>query len=554
MTPPDDFSEYYADLLDGSYDCVDRLVLRAYCPPLQTGGGFRCWWRALEGSEDGLDNNHLRRMAGRFSRRLRAWAKSREIPVIYCKPGTRKHEIAEAHLPPDRDFVGMFLILVSKAPAVVYKVNRYKSGNCHLTKNYPFINHYSFHIMDRQWGHVTIIMAGHPPFNALVVLNGHEWVERQLRRRHVHVLKSGNCFTDFANACRVNETADALSADPRAVGRLFSVCQRWIYSACLCFGLSQERQERSRFRYQYSVHQAEYSRNLLFRRGRELDEVFEGFIDRTRQSLDLRKVTTIFGWKYRPQALKNDRRRRRPRFEVTVETLAYNLTVFKVHFGNLTLKVYAKGERVLRIEAIAHNVKALRCGNSLERFPQIVSLLRHMLIRFLNALRCADMAFLDQGLLEELPRPTVRGHRRLAGVDINQARMRAVLQALISLAPDPSGFSISQLASKVRQRSGWSEAEYGSRQAAYDLTKIRGKGLVERVPKRRRYRAVLSRFQAVCALLTIREKVLKPLVASAGDLRRARRGEPKKPAPIDIHYRDLQKRLRKTLHLLGIAA
>jgi hypothetical protein len=28
----DDFSEHYGDLLSGSYDCVDRIVLKAYFP------------------------------------------------------------------------------------------------------------------------------------------------------------------------------------------------------------------------------------------------------------------------------------------------------------------------------------------------------------------------------------------------------------------------------------------------------------------------------------------------------------------------------------------
>jgi hypothetical protein len=34
--------------------------------------------------------------------------------------------------------------------------------------------------------------------------------------------------------------------------------------------------------------------------------------------------------------------------------------VFKVKWGNLTLKIYDKGARVLRIEVVAHNVKDLR--------------------------------------------------------------------------------------------------------------------------------------------------------------------------------------------------
>ena len=37
----DDFSERYGDLLTGSYDCVDRIVLNAYYPMGHAPGGFR---------------------------------------------------------------------------------------------------------------------------------------------------------------------------------------------------------------------------------------------------------------------------------------------------------------------------------------------------------------------------------------------------------------------------------------------------------------------------------------------------------------------------------
>ena len=41
-----------------------------------------------------------------------------------------------------------------------------------------YVNHYSFHIIDPEWGHVTIKMSGHPPFGAQIILNGHEYVAR----------------------------------------------------------------------------------------------------------------------------------------------------------------------------------------------------------------------------------------------------------------------------------------------------------------------------------------------------------------------------------------
>jgi len=88
---PDQLSTLYNDVLEGSYDCVDRVVLNAYFGMGQSGGGLRIWWRALYGSDADLDDNHLMRMAGRFSRRLRAWAKEKNIPVVYSSPGERKH-------------------------------------------------------------------------------------------------------------------------------------------------------------------------------------------------------------------------------------------------------------------------------------------------------------------------------------------------------------------------------------------------------------------------------------------------------------------------------
>ena len=59
-----------------------------------------------------------------------------------------------------------------------------------------------------------------------------------------------------------------------------------------------------------------------------------------------------------------------------VETPAYDLTIFKVHYGKMTLKIYTKGERVLRIEVIVHNTKEYRWGRSLPCFPEIVTRLQ----------------------------------------------------------------------------------------------------------------------------------------------------------------------------------
>jgi hypothetical protein len=95
---PESLSDRYVELLSGSYDCADRIVLNAYFRMGHTAGGFRVWWRALTRSEETLENTHLMRMGGRFSRRLHRYAKAEGIPLVHCQAGERKHELAEEYL------------------------------------------------------------------------------------------------------------------------------------------------------------------------------------------------------------------------------------------------------------------------------------------------------------------------------------------------------------------------------------------------------------------------------------------------------------------------
>jgi hypothetical protein len=103
----DRLSTLYQDLLSGSYDCVDRIVLNAYFRMGHSPGGFRVWWRALTGSDQTLENTYLMRMAGSFSRRVRGYAKAQAIPVIDCPAGQRKHDLAEEYLAKTRHRCGM---------------------------------------------------------------------------------------------------------------------------------------------------------------------------------------------------------------------------------------------------------------------------------------------------------------------------------------------------------------------------------------------------------------------------------------------------------------
>lgn len=60
-------------------------------------------------------------------------------------------------------------------------------------------------------------------------------------------------------------------------------------------------QQDSRFRYDHSIYQIEYSRNLLFASGQRMERLFDTIIDRTPTRLDIQRSRTIFGAKQRPR-------------------------------------------------------------------------------------------------------------------------------------------------------------------------------------------------------------------------------------------------------------
>ena len=117
--------------------------------------------------------------------------------------------------------------------------------------------------------------------------------------------------------CRRPEPGRRYLAPIRRNQALEQVLRRWL-AQCLCLALDVAEQKKMHCQYAFSIYQAEYSRNLLFRGGRDLKTVSQVVIDRTRAGLDIKTVTPIFGYKHRPNPGKA---KREPRLRVVTENL-----------------------------------------------------------------------------------------------------------------------------------------------------------------------------------------------------------------------------------------
>ena len=94
------------------------------------------------------------------------------------------------------------------------------------------------------------------------------------------------------------------------------------------------------------------------------------------------------------------------------------------------------------------------------------------------------------------------------------------------------------------------QAGYTIRQAAYDLRKLRGKNLIIKPGRTRRYQVPPDAARTIAALLTLRDHVIAPILAG---IRAPRRGRP--PAHwtrIDRDYETLRIGMQTLFRDLGI--
>ena len=130
-----------------------------------------------------------------------------------------------------------------------------------------------------------------------------------------------------------------------------------------------------------------------------------------------------------------------------------------------------------------------------------------------TALDCVDIGFIPDCTLDQLPLPAQLGASRVGGIDVNKPRIRAALAAVLALAASPDGFTVADMTAKVHAMTGQTHATYNTRHAAYDLRKLRGKQLVGKPVRTRRYYLPGPAARTISALLTLRDHVIAPILA-----------------------------------------
>src|SRR5579864_4123035 len=101
--------------------------------------------------------------------------------------------------------------------------------------------------------------------------------------------------------------------------------------------------------------------------------------------------------------------------------------------------------------------------------------------------------FVDRGQLRDLAEPTILpSGKRVPGLKLDHPRQLAVMHSLVRFANIAAGgrFTTADLYGPALDALGVTESQYSLASFRYDLSKLRAKGLVEKVPRSRRCQLV----------------------------------------------------------------
>ncbi|HEY6371040.1 MAG TPA: hypothetical protein VIX37_10700, partial [Candidatus Sulfotelmatobacter sp.] len=184
--------------------------------------------------------------------------------------------------------------------------------------------------------------------------------------------------------------------------------------------------------------------------------------------------------------------------------------------GHGFAKQYVRDDRLLRTEPATNNVYDYGVNKDVENLPPLRDRMSAIIDNYHNVQQDVMETFIDRGQLRQLAEPTILSNgRRIPGLKLDHPRQLAAMHALVRFANIAAGgrFTTADLHGPALHALGRTEAEYSLASFRYDLSKLRAKGLVERIPKSRRYRLLGKGYSICVAFLKLFEKIYAPLTA-----------------------------------------
>ena len=533
------FHEHHEHSIRGSYRCFDRILLNGLLQPFQQPErviGFFSFYR----DQFPVSRKVLTDIADQFG----CWVKNRsekwDAPILDAPKG-RRDEFVEPYFrkaKPDQ----VVAILKAREPArIMTAIGTTKENRWHLQIAQRWVIQYNFYVNDARWGRMFVRMCPYFPFSARVCLNQHHWLANRLREEGIGFEKTSNAFLKCGDFVRLQELADSLTPKD-----LLACGQKWL-AAFTPFFTARERKDAG-CRHRLFFAQVEYCDNLIFHRRAALDALGERLLDANRTIGRPDKITVIFGRKVTSHY--------RGKLQTEIEDMHLPNPVVRSHYGNGFIKQYVRDHLILRTEAATNNVNDYGVNKAIENLPELREKRSAINDNYQNVQQDILETFIDRGQLRKLSEPTaLPGGKRIPGLKLDHARQLALMHALVRFAHVAAGsvFTTAELYPEVLHTLGCSASKYSLASLRYDLSKLRAKRLVEKLPHSRRYRLLPCGYSISLVFLKLFERIYAPLTAGllrpiAGD----RKLQQERRLQIDRLYQRVVDDLNKLMKAVGL--
>jgi hypothetical protein len=256
--------------------------------------------------------------------------------------------------------------------------------------------------------------------------------------------------------------------------------------------------------------QVEYCHNLIFTKQAAGQRLFDRLMDANRGLGHPDKLAIIFG---RPNFRADTRTG-----QTVLKMTQLRTPVVSSSFKNTSIKQYVSNGVGLRTESSTYQLKDLAIPKNLHNLPKARTVMDTANQRYLQVQQDILASYVDRGQFQQLRQPSISASgRRLPGLHIDDPRLVAVLQAILCFAylAGTGCFRTKDLLVDVQK--ALDNPHYTLSQLRYDLSKLRGKGLLARLPQTQRYRLSPEGYRIGILYLKLYQRLYAPLTAAIRD-------------------------------------
>jgi len=535
------FYEHHKDSIRFGYRCFDRLLLNGLIQPFQQPErvvGFFNFYR----QQYPVSRDVLRDIATQFHNWVVNRSQKWGAPILEA-PQSRRDEFIKPYFRKAKANQVVAIVKGREPARIMIAIGNKKDDRWHLQIAQRWVVQYNFYVNDERWGPMFVRMCPYLPFSARVCLNQHHWLAQRMRDEGIDFQQCTNAFLRCANPARLQQLSDSLTARD-----LLTCGQKWL-ATFTPFFTERERKEAG-CQHRLFFAQVEYCDNLIFRGRAALDQMGERLLDANRTIGQPNKITVIFGRKITKQY--------RGKLQTVIEDLNLPNPVIRSHYGNGFLKQYVRDHVLLRTEPASNNVNDYGVKKAVENLPQLRKRISAVIDNYHNVQQDILETFVDRGQLSKLAQPTVMPNgKRIPGLRLDHPRQLAVMHALVRFShiAAQSTFTTLEIYADTLAALETSPKQYSLASLRYDLSKLRAKGLVEKVPKSRRYRLLPEGYSICLVFLKLFEKIYAPLTAGllqpfVGD----KQLQQQKRSQLDRLYQRVVDDLNKLMVAVGLKA